>query len=377
MAKAKKAIKIPTMASMSKKYGGSGLGTKVLEAPMLWLPCKFLAVNYQFGGGIPYGKILELFGTESGGKTLLALDFAYATQQLGGIVIWADAEKSFTKEWAEANGLDMDKIWLYKENTIEKISDWVRDSIYMFRSQLVNNEPILLVLDSLAALECEANQNTEQLDRKAEMGNRAKGIGTFLRGRNPLLDEFGICTILVNQLRSKVGASKYEDPDTTPGGEATKFFADIRAGVYGGGQILKKIKGKETRVGRLSTIRIKKNKVAPPRDSIKKAEVYFNPDYTKMPIGFNRYFGLEEIILSREILLKQGNKYSFRGKVIATKKDGIMEAIMENDDLRRKIIRKLGINSIGTLQKKLDSLETNLFPVKVKKDKDEDNNDEK
>jgi recombination protein RecA len=376
MAKAKKAIKIPTMASMSKKYGGSGYGTKVLEAPMLWLPCKFLAVNYQFGGGIPYGKILELFGTESGGKTLLAQDFAYACQQLGGMVIWADAEKSFTKEWAEKNGLDMDKIWLYKENTIENISDWVRDSIYMWRSQLVNNEPILLVVDSLAALECEANQNTEQLDRKAEMGNRAKAIGTFLRGRNPLLDELGICTILVNQLRSKVGASKFEDPDTTPGGEATKFFADIRAGVYGGKQIVKKIKGKETRVGRLSSIRIKKNKVAPPRDTIKGAEVYFNAEYKKMPIGFNRYFGLEEIILEKEILLKQGNKYSFRGKVIATKKDGIMEALMENEDLRRKIIRKLGINSIGTLQKKLDSIETNLFPVSIKKDKDEEKDEE-
>lgn len=365
-------IKIPTQAALMKKYGRSGLASNVLSDTTLWIPSRFLAVNHQFGGGIPYGGIVELYGEESSGKSLLAQDFAYGTQQLGGMVLFADAEKSFTKQWSESNGLDLDKVWLYQENTVELISDWVMDSIVMWRSQLTNNEPILLILDSLAVLECLENQNTQQTDRKAEMGNRAKAIGTFLRSRSPLFHEYGVGVILINQLRSKIGASKFEDPDTTPGGEATKFYASIRVGVYGGKQIKKKIKGVEKRVGRVSSIRIKKNKVAPPRETIKGAEVYF-VETKNNPIGFNRYFGLPELLQELEIVTRKkgSSNYMMDDKVIARGEEKFLELLYTDDKLRRKLIKKAGINTISRTEQQISELKTNLYPVKAGKDDEE------
>lgn len=366
-------IKIPTQAALMKKYQGSGIASTVLSDITLWIPSRFLALNHQWGGGVPYGEIVELYGEESSGKSLLAQDFAYSTQQLGGVVIFADAEKAFTKQWSEANGLELDKVWLYQENTIELISDWVMDSIIMWRSQLTNNEPILLVLDSLAVLECLENQNTPQTDRKAEMGNRAKAIGTFFRARKPILHKYGVAAIVINQLRDKVGASKFEDPDTTPGGQATKFYAGIRVGVYGGKQIKKKIKGVEKRVGRVSSIRIKKNKVAPPRETLKGAEVYF-VETKNNPIGFNRYFGLPELLQELEIVTRKkgSSNYMMNDKLIARGEEKFLDLLYNDDKLRRKLIRKAGINTISRTQEQLDSIKTNLYPVKAGAKEDEE-----
>lgn len=372
MAKKKAKLKLLSESAITKKYSGSGIAISVLKEVDLWLPSRFLALNYQWGGGLPYGKIVEIYGEESSGKSLLALDFAYCAQQLGGIVIWIDAEKVFMKNWSEKNGLDLNQVHLYPENVVELISDFIMDSVLYWRSKLTNNEPILLVLDSLAALTCYDNLNTPQLDRKAEMGNRAKAIGTMLRDRNAILTDCGVCTILINQLRDKIGASNYEDPDTTPGGAATKFYASIRVGVYGGKQIKGKIRGKETRVGRVSSIRIKKNKVAPPRDTLKGVEVYFNTEYTKQPIGFNKYFGLDELIIDKAVLEKRGNRFFLRDKLVANGRESLNKVIVDNDDLRAKIIRKLEVNSISGLRKKLSTMNTNLYPIKLGKNESED-----
>lgn len=374
MAKKTNAIKIETAAAISKKYGG-GLVSDQQEVKF-WIPSRILAINHQFGGGIPYGGIVELFGTESGGKTLLAQDFAYGTQECGGIVIWGDGEKSFTKKWSEQLDLDHSKIWLNKENTIEILSDWIMDSVIYWRSILVNNEPILVVVDSLAVLECLEAQGASQVDAKADFGNRAKAISKFLRARQPLFDEYGVGVILINQLREKQGATKFEDPDTTPGGQATKFYASIRAGLYGGKQIVKKIKGKERRVGRLTSIRIKKNKVAPPRETIKGIEVYTAPEYTKMPLGFHKYFNLDVIAEEAGIFTKKGSRYYYKDKMVANGKDALIEVLMEDDDLRRKVIRRSGINTISGLQAKLEKETKNHYPVKAAKVKKEESDEE-
>lgn len=374
MGKKTNTIKIETAAAITKKYGGGFVSQ--MDEVRFWIPSKQLAINHQFGGGIPYGKIVELFGTESGGKSLLALDFADGTIECGGMVIWADAEKSFTKKWTGQLDLDMEKIWLLSENTIETLSDWIKDSCVLFRSQLTHNEPILLVLDSLAVLECIEAQNASQTDSKADFGNRAKAISKFLRLRQPLFDALGIGVILINQLREKQGASKFEDPDTTPGGQATKFYASIRAGLYGGKQILKKIKGKEARVGRHTSIRIKKNKVAPPRRTIKGIEVYTDPDYTKMPLGFSKYFGLDEIIEYFEVFKKKGSRYYYKDKMIANGKEALLEVLKKDDALRRKAIRKCGINTIGGLKSQLEKETKNHYPVKAAKSKEKEEKDE-
>lgn len=367
MAKKKKAsLKAQSQNKLRKKYAGSGTASDIVLSAekMLWLPSRFLAFNYQLGGGIPFGKILELFGEESSGKSLLAYDFAYCCQALGGIVMWADSEHSFTRDWAEQNGLDLDRVELYTEKGIEYLSDWSMDMALYHRSQLPNNEPILLIVDSIAALDCIENINSSQLDSKAEMGNRAKAMDKWLRTRNLLWEQLGVAVILINQLRSKIGASKFEDPDTTPGGKATKFYASQRIGVYGGKQIKGKIGGYEDRVGRVTSIRVKKNKVAPPRPTIKAAEVYFHPDY-KEPIGFSKYFGFVEVLERKGVITRKkgASRYYMGDKMIANGEPALVKLIKEDSKLRKKLIRKSGINTISRTRTKMEKVEGNLFDV--------------
>jgi len=378
MGKAKSTgIKIPTAASMDKKYHGSGIASKILGRGGLRLPSRFLYLNYTLSGGIPYGKILEVFGEESSGKSLLAFDFAYCCQQLGGIVIWIDAEQAFTIEWAEANGIDLDKVDLYSETAIESISDFIRDKAIYWRSILTNNEPILIVTDSIASLSCIANINSSQLDAKAEMGNRAKKIDEMLRTRNELLSELGVVSIFINQVRAKIGATKYEDPYTTPGGKATAFYASIRLGIYGGKQIKGKIDGYEDRVGRCSTIRVIKNKVGPPRPTIKSAEVYFNPEYHK-PVGFDKYFGLAELLVRLKVVdrKKGASRIYYKEKMLANGEEAFLKFLIKNDDIRAKLIRRAGINTISKTQKEIDAITTNLYPLKIAAKKETETEDE-
>ena len=369
MAKKSTGIKIPTSSALDKKYKGSGIASQVLNRGGLRLPSRFLYLNYTIGGGLPYGKILEIFGEESSGKSLLAFDFAYCAQQLGGIVIWIDAEQAFTIEWAEANGLDLDKVDLYSETAIENISDFIKDKAIYWRSILTNNEPILFVTDSIASLNCLSNVNADQMDAKAEMGNRAKKIDEMLRTRNGLLSDLGICSIFINQVRAKIGATKYEDPYTTPGGKAVAFYASIRLGIYGGKQIKGKIEGYEDRVGRCSTIRVIKNKVGPPRPTIKAAEVYFNPLY-KEPVGYKKYFGLAELLVRlKAVERKKGaSRYYYKEKMIANGEEAFLKVLLSDDKLRSRLIRKSGINTISTTQKEIDEIQSNLYPVKAKKE---------
>jgi len=366
----KKKVGVPTKDSVLKKrYPEAGLASDILVPgeDTLWLPSRILPLNYLIGGGIQYGHILEDYGEESTGKTLMALDFVCAAQSLGGIAIWDDAEGTFSAHWAVAHGVDLNRLEIYPaQNIVEKASDWIADMVVKWRKKLTNNEPILVVVDSLAALETMENINVSQQDRKAEMGNRAKAIDTLLRSRNPLFHKLGICVFCVNQVRSKIGASKYEDPDTTPGGKAMRFYASIRLGLYRGSQIKDKYKEK---IGQKVYVRVKKNKIAPPRERLE-TEVYFVKEGENF--GYNRYKGLWQALVKDEVIKRKKAIFYYKGKVIA-RGDEKMELILAtNDDLRAKLVRRSSINTISKTRAKLASLKSNLYPVIELKKKDED-----
>lgn len=134
-------------------------------------------------------------------NTLVAYDFAYCTQQLGGHVIWVDAEQSWDNSWAEQNGIELDKVTIISSTEIETISDAIADLSILWRSKLTHNEPILLVVDSIAAMDCTENINIKMTDGKAEMGGRAKALYKMFRIRTELLSKLGITQIYINQLR--------------------------------------------------------------------------------------------------------------------------------------------------------------------------------
>lgn len=362
-------IKIPTANELAKKYTGMGLASEIAIVPeeSLWLPSRSLYLNYTMGGGIPYGKILEIFGGESSGKSLVAMDFGYSAQYLGGIVLWNDAEQCFDPYWAQQNGLDLDKIVLYNETSIEKISDWAADMAIVWRSKLTKSQPILIVTDSIAALDCEANINSTQLDSKAEMGNRAKALYRYVRIRNQLWAELGITVIFINQLRKKVGATKWEDPDTTPGGAAMKFFASQRLAFFQKKMITEGTQDNKIWLGNEVSVRLKKNKVAPPRPSFV-TKIFFNQEYGR--VGFDRYDNLVQLFEKAKVVTRTSGsgRYYYKGKEIANGQENFQELLEEDPVLRKRLLRRAKVNTISQTQKKISKLEgagENRYPVKT------------
>jgi len=361
--KTKIGIKVPSLNELNKKYG-SIIKMKASEVDDhdLWLPSTFFALNHQWGGGIPFGKIVEVAGEESSGKSLIAYNFAYACQQLGGHVIWVDAEQSWMNKWAEENGVDPDNVTVVNDTRIEYVSDIVADLAIYWRSQLIHNEPILLVVDSIAAMDCSDNIDAKMVEGKAEMGGRAKALYKYFRIRNELFYRLGITQIYINQVRTALNVGFGKDNTTTTGGAALKFWASIRVAFFAGRSITVKSKGRERKAGKLVTLRVLKNKVAPPKPTISKCPVYFNPKLHD--VGFDRYFYLDEVFAEEEVIEKaNGGVIKYKGEKIARGEEKFRELIESDDDLRRKLLKRARINTIGTTRKKLESIHVNLFPV--------------
>jgi recombination protein RecA len=360
--KSKVGIKVPTKNELLKKYGGIIKMASETTESGLWLPSTFYALNYTLGGGIPFGKILEIAGEESSGKSLIAYNFAYACQQLGGHVIWVDAEQSWMNSWAKENGIDPEKVTVVNDTRIEYVADVVADLAIYLRSQLTHNEPILLVIDSIAAMDCSDNIDAKMAEGKAEMGGRAKALYKYFRIRSELFYKLGITQIYINQLRTALNVGFGKDNTTTTGGAALKFYASIRLAFYAGKTLTIKQKGKERKAGKLVTIRIIKNKVAPPRPTLSKCPVYFNAKFHE--VGFDRNFALEDVLVENDIITKSsGGVYKLKDKTLARGEEKFQALLDEDDDLRRKLLRKADINTIGTVRKKLEAMQENLFSV--------------
>lgn len=359
---AKKTIKIPSINELTRKYGSMVKVASNTEDNNLWLPSTFFALNYTLGGGIPFGKILEILGEESSGKSLIAYNFAYVCQQLGGQVIWVDAEQSWMNSWAEANGVNPDRVTLVNDTRIEYVSDMVADLAIYYRSQLTHNEPILLVIDSIAAMDCADNIDSKMVDGKAEMGGRAKALYKYFRIRSELFYKLGVSQIYINQLRTALNVGFGKDNSTGTGGAALKFYASQRIATYAGKSITIKDKGKERKAGKLVTIRILKNKVAPPRPTISKCPVYFNPKFHA--VGFDRYFGLEDVFNENNLVEKNSaGVYTYKGEKLCRGEEKFRQLLEDNSKMRKELLQAAEINTLGSTKKVLKGIPENLFPV--------------
>lgn len=373
-------IKLLSESALAKKYPNSARAEFLLSTDKtLWIPSSCIALNWQTGGGLQYGKVHELFGYESTGKSLLAMDFARNTQKLGGVVLWGDAESSWNSSWAESNGINLTKTIVYEKNDIEGFSDWHRDQFMYWRARLTKNQPILVVCDSIAALDCLDNLNSSQLESKAEMGNRAKAIYKMYRLRVDAYKKYGITILMINQVRKKVGATMFEASETTPGGDSTKFFSSIRIGLNASKQIkgYKKKDGtfvednqKGRKVGRNIYIQIAKNKLAPPKDSVR-TQVYFLPTASGYT-GYSRYHGLPEILLEEGVIRKEkGGRFYRKDKLVAHGEENLLSEITANEKMRKFLIEKAGVNTLSKTREKIDLIKENLFPVKIKESDEE------
>lgn len=372
-------IKLLSESAIRKKYANANKASILLpDDKFIWLPSRSLALNWQLGGGLLYGRIHELMGYESTGKSLLAADFGAVAQSLGGVVLWGDAEGSFNPHWAIKNGLNPDKVEVYGGNDIEGYSDWHRDMIMMYRSRLTKNQPILLVCDSIAALERKDALNSTQTDDKAEMGNRAKVIYKMYRVRNSFYQQMGVCVLMINQVRAKLNVSMFESAETTPGGAATKYYSSIRLSLVGS----KQLKGTKTKngwkedsngekVGRRIIFQVVKNKVAPPKNSVK-SEVYFKPDKSGY-VGFSRYHGLPEALELDGVVEKRSRSgYYFKDKRVGTSEDNFLEGLETRDKMRKFLLKKSSINTVSKTRARLEAIDENLFPLNGKEVDDDE-----
>lgn len=350
-------------SSLRKRYPDSNLASKIFvdDDERLILPSKFLAFNDQIGGGVPYGSIMELMGEESAGKTMLAYNFAAVCQSLGGVVLWDDAEASFTARWAKKNGLDLSKVELLPdENILEVVSDWMADMCIYYRSKLTHNEPILLVADSIATWETQTNMDTADTDSGEDMGRRAKMIYKVIRKRVKIFAKYGITCIFINQLRNRPVKTKYDDPETSPGGLAMRYYASIRVSMKRSKAIYDSSK---TQVGQEVYIKVKKNKVAEPKAAIR-GKVHFKEH--NGTFGFDNYASLAESLVANRVVKRKQARFYRKGVQLAHGDLAFEQKLRTDEGLRKKLVGVAGINTISKVRGMIAAAGKNRYPVKLK-----------
>ena len=274
--------------------------------------------------GIPRGRIIEIYGPESSGKTTLAIHAIAEAQKKGGLCAVIDAEHAFDKKYAEALGVDTDNLYITQPDDGEQALD--------IAEQLIRSAALdLVVIDSVAALVPRSEIEGEMGDSK--MGLHARLMSQAMRKLTGAINKTSCCCIFINQLREKIGVM-FGNPETTTGGNALKFYASIRLDIRRIGQIKDKegnVVGNETRV------KVVKNKLAPP---FKTAE--FDIMFGK---GISKDGEIIDIGTDLGILQKSGSWYSYDGQKIGQGRDQVKQLLHDNpglmEDLENKIKAKL------------------------------------
>jgi recombination protein RecA len=270
-------------------------------------------------GGLPKGRITEIFGPESGGKTTLALHVVAEAQKTGGLALYVDAEHALDTEYARALGVDVDRLYISQPNNGEEALE-IMDAI--IRSGAVD----IVVLDSVAALVPKAEIEGEMGD--SFVGVQARMMSQALRKLGGSLNKSKTAAIFINQLREKIGVM-YGNPETTPGGRALKFWASVRLEVRKGDAI--KI-GTE-QVGTRTKVKIVKNKVAPP---FKTAE--FDMIFGK---GISRAGDLLDVAVTKNLIGRSGTYFNYGELRLGQGRDNARTYLEEHQAVYEEIDKKV------------------------------------
>lgn len=280
------------------------------------IPTGSLALDQALGiGGIPRGRITEIFGPESSGKTTLATHIVAEAQKLGGTAAFIDAEHAFDPNYAEALGVDIDNLLISQPDTGEQALSVVDTLV---RSGALD----VLVVDSVSALVPEAELEGDMGD--THVGLQARLMSQALRKLAGNINQTKTALIFINQIRMKVGV-QFGNPETTSGGRALKFYSSVRLDIRRTGAVKD---GGDT-VGNETRVRVKKNKVAPP---FKKAE--FDLIYGE---GISALGELIDLGTDCGILEKRGSWYSYDGDTIAQGRQNTKEWLEEHPEQRAQI----------------------------------------
>ncbi|MBU0688679.1 MAG: recombinase RecA [Gammaproteobacteria bacterium] len=281
-------------------------------------------------GGLPRGRVVEIYGPESSGKTTLTLQVIAEMQKLGGTAAFIDAEHALDPQYAQKLGVRVEDLLISQPDNGEQALE-IADMLV--RSSSVD----VVVIDSVAALTPRAEIEGEMGD--AQMGLHARLMSQALRKLTANIKRSNTLVIFINQIRMKIGVM-FGNPETTTGGNALKFYASVRLDIRRTGSIKKgdEVIGNETRV------KVVKNKVAPPFK-----EAHFDILYGE---GISREGEVVELGVQNKIVEKSGAWYSYNGEKIGQGKDNAREFLRNNPEIAREIENKvraaLGINAMGT-----------------------------
>jgi recombination protein RecA len=290
------------------------------------IPTGSIALDVALGtGGLPKGRIIEVYGPESSGKTTIALHAIANAQRNGGIAAFIDAEHALDPEYAKALGVDIDALLVSQPDTGEQALE-IADML--IRSGSID----IIVIDSVAALVPRAEIEGEMGD--SHVGLQARLMSQALRKLTGALNSTGTTMIFINQLREKIGVF-FGSPETTAGGKALKFYASVRLDI----RRIETLKDGQDAVGNRTRVKVVKNKMAAP---FKQAE--FDIIYG---VGISREGSLIDFGVEKEIVKKSGAWYTYEGEQLGQGKENARTFLLENpkiaDEIEKKIKAKLGI----------------------------------
>ncbi|GAA1812011.1 recombinase RecA [Planosporangium flavigriseum] len=316
------------LAQIDKQFG-KGSVMRLGERPvtqMQVIPTGSIALDVALGiGGLPRGRVIEIYGPESSGKTTVALHAIASAQREGGIAAFIDAEHALDPDYAKALGVDTDAMLVSQPDTGEQALE-ITDMLV--RSGALD----IIVIDSVAALVPRAEIEGEMGD--SHVGLQARLMSQALRKITGALNNSGTTAIFINQLREKIGVM-FGSPETTTGGRALKFYASVRLDV----RRIESLKDGTDVVGNRTRVKVVKNKVASP---FKQAE--FDIMYGK---GISREGSLIDVGVEQNIIRKSGAWYTYEGDQLGQGKENARNFLKENPDvaaeIEKKILEKLGV----------------------------------
>ncbi len=310
------------MASITKGFG-DGLIMKLGEKASMnveAIPTGSINLDIALGvGGVPKGRIIEIYGAESSGKTTLALHIIAEAQKQGGIVAFIDAEHALDPVYAKALGVDVDELLISQPDYGEQALE-IADTLV--RSGAID----VIVVDSVAALVPKAEIDGEMSDQ--QMGLQARLMSKGLRKLTANLNKFKTTMIFINQVREKIGIT-YGSPITTTGGKALKFYASVRMEVKRVGGI----KQGDDVIGNDTNVKVTKNKVAPPFK-----EANFEIMYGK---GISRVGEIISAAIDKDIIVKAGSWFSYKDKSLGQGKENVRKELETNPELLATIEEEL------------------------------------
>ncbi|MBO4771838.1 MAG: recombinase RecA [Bacteroidales bacterium] len=311
-----------TLDKIDKDFGKGTimkLGDKVTE-DIPSIPTGSIGLDAAIGiGGYPRGRVIEIFGPESSGKTTLAIHAIAEAQKLGGIAAIIDAEHAFDRTYAENLGVDVNQLLISQPDCGEQALE-IADSL--IRSGALD----IIVIDSVAALTPKAEIEGDMGD--AKMGLQARLMSQALRKLTANISKTNTCVIFINQLREKIGVM-FGNPETTTGGNALKFYASLRLDVRRIGQIKD---GDDVTGGRIK-VKVVKNKVAPP---FKKAEFDL-----MFGTGISAIGELVDFAVDLNIVKKSGSWFSYGDSKLGQGRDSVLNLLAEDTTLRAEIEAKV------------------------------------